>query len=208
VLTPVPVVTGGRQITEEEHFRSLFKCRSGDTRPILVYFHFAHDGAEVTEEGKESAKQCPVLKEEPVERWAVLFRLFEVDADPSDRKVAEKFGLGKGASFALLDAALNVVARSEDLPNARAATEWFRKTLPAKFPDTWKSIEAEIAEQERLAAEARKLVKKDKLAEAIALLDPVRRSDVRIADSWEPTYRELRMLEEKLAREQPPEKAK
>lgn len=202
------MVTGGRQVTEDEHFRSLFKCRPGDDRPILVYFHWAHDGPEVSPEGKESARQCPVLKDEMVERWAVLFRLFEVDVDPSDRKVAERFGLGKGASFSILDADLRVVARSEDLENVRAATEYFRKTLPAKLPEYWERIESEIAGQERTAAEARKLAKKDKLAEAIALLDKVRRSDVRIAESWEPAYRELRQLEEKLEREKPPEKSK
>jgi len=204
----VPVVTGGRQITEDEHFRSLFKCRRGDARPILVYFHFAHDGPEVSAEGKESARQCPLLKEEMLERWEVLFRLFEVDVDPSDRRTAERFGLGKGASFALLDADLRVVARSEEFETVRDATEYFRKTLPSKFPEFWADVEKEIAAQEKAAAEARKLAKKDKFAEAIALLAPVKKSQIRIADSWEPTYRESRLLEERLAREKPEEKEK
>jgi hypothetical protein len=52
----------------------------------------------------------------------------------------------------------------------------------------------------RTAEEARKLAKKDKLEEAVALLDKVRRSDVRIGESWEPIIREARLLEEKLAR--------
>lgn len=197
-LTAAPVITGGKQITEEEHVRALFGLKRSDLRPVLVYFHHPHTQAKPDAAGRESAKQCPIMKEEMVERWAMLFRCYEVDVDQSDANVAERFGAGKGASYALLDAKLQVIARSEDFEDGKSAIAYLTTTLPAKFPDYWKTVQATVEEQRAAVEEARKLIKKDKLSEASARYEPLTVSTVRIADFYEVAFREAKALEKRL----------
>jgi hypothetical protein len=168
-------------VTPEQHVRIALGISdavlAGDTRPTLVYFHWPHEDPV---NGKVSDTLCDqVLNDETVARWGTLFRCVQVDMAASDERLVKLLEAGSKPSFVAVDKDAKVLARIPALGSCTKMQKALKDAIQ-KFPDEWKRVQAEVARQETWMAEAKALLKQDKDAEALALIDKVRYSRIRI----------------------------
>lgn len=175
-----------KNLSEAEHVREALglmdAARRGDTRPVLIYFHWPHEDAT---HGRVSDALCSrILNDEDVARWGKLFRCVQVDMGQSEEKFSALAGAGSEPSFVVMDSAGKIVARIE----AEKSSVKLRKALEAaidRVPAYRKEIQRRLKEQEAQLDEARRLEKADDLEEALKLVDQVRFSDLRIGKHYD-----------------------
>lgn len=189
--------------SEDEYLRRLFRIHPMDPRPVFLYFHYGHEKdpkskAPVSAAGKASEKQCGVMADAKFIRWGPLVRCIEVDMDRSDARIAQRVGLGDGASYAFVNEKLSAVAKAEDFADGAAAAAFIEKAIKTHYADYWKTLEERIAEQKVTLAAAKELEKQKKLDEALDKYREIVNSDLRIADFWEDTYKDAEKLAAKL----------
>jgi hypothetical protein len=191
-------VTGRVGLDMDEHLRGLLEVHALDPRPALLYFHYDHEGdAAKSPLGKASRRQCNVLDDEQVARWSYLYRCLEVDVVGSEAALLERFGAGKGPSFAVVDGGLEVVARSEALGDSKQMAAFLRTTLAGKLPAYWAEVEGQLAVQREALAEARRLEKQRRYRDALEQYELVSRSQLRVGDFWDTALEATRDVEKK-----------
>ncbi len=202
-------VTGGEEADEEaeeptpeKHVRKVIGIdkanRYGDKRPTLVYFHWPHEDGK---EGKVSEKTCKILDDEEAARWSLLFRCVQVDMGTSETEFAQLIGAKDAPSFVLLDKDAKVVTAFPAFKSARKVSQALEKGLK-KFPAYNKKVKADLKQQCDWLAEAKKLQKAKKNKEALALIDKVRFSNLRVGDHYDKSHDTGRALAAKIDREQ------
>ena len=178
-LTAAPVVTpkageAAAPKTEDEHLREVLRIHRMDPRPTFLYFHYPHEDLEKPGvSGRVSKKQCEMLADDAFARWGMLVKCFEVDAEKSDPKILARLGVGEGASFAIVDEKLQVVAQSSPFATAKTAGAFVKQAVSTRFPDYWKALQERVEEQKKLLAEARTLAKQKKFEGSLARYDAV-----------------------------------
>jgi hypothetical protein len=200
-----------KELTPLDHVRACLRMdeaqTAGDKRPTLVYFHFPHEHAV---HGAATEAMCSkVLDDEHSARWGRLFRCVQVDMGASDARLVQLLGADGKPGIVVLDEQTQVVAR---IPPLGSATKMHKALKDAilKFPERWKTIQKDVADQAKTLAQAKKAFKADDYADAVALLNSIRTSDVRIGEAYEEALFLGYDAEERLARqrEKEAEKAK
>lgn len=197
-----PNVPEAKALTPEEHVRHCLgmdeAALRADLRPTLVYFHWPHEDPV---DGKRFATLClKVLDDEQVARWGRLFRCVQVDMSSSDPRMLAVLGAGEKPVFAVYGAEttkplLSIGAQATPGKMAKALEDAIGKVPSAK-----KSLDEALALQEKALAEAKALLKQDKLAEALAAYDRIRLSEVRVSPSFDKAAIEAGALEQRIAR--------
>ncbi len=190
-------------LSPEEHVRHCLgmdeASARGDQRPTLVYFHWPHEDPV---DGKRFATLCQkVLDDEQVARWGRLFRCVQVDMSSSDPRMLAILGAGDKPVFAVYGAEttkplLSIPAQPGPAKMAKALEDAIGRIPAAK-----QRLDETLAAHERSMAEAKALLKQDKLAEALAAYDRVRLSDVRVTPLFDKASLEAGALEQRIARE-------
>lgn len=192
-----------RELTPLEHVRACLRMdeaqADGDERPTLVYFHWPHEhplhGALV----KDMCAKA--LEGESAARWGRLFRCVQVDMAASDARLVELLGGEGKPGLVVLDAQTQVVARVA-ATSSSAKLEKGLKDAIQKFPERWKRIQADVADQAKRLEAAKRMAKDDRLAEALSELQRINMSNVRIGEAYDEAATLLPALTERLAREQ------
>ncbi len=186
--------------TERRYVRGL-KYPRGETRPMLVYFHWPHDdGAR----GKEIVRYCSgPLEDGEFGRISWLFHCVEVNTRDSTARLVEEAGIKSTPTIAVCRADGEIVWKTEDrgmsggsLASALAAV------LKKDFPDDWAATEREQERQKEALKEADGLLRKGSLDDGIGVLRGIVESNVRIGKSWESAVKALQVAEAKQKREQ------
>ncbi len=200
-VTPAEGEQAAKPITDQDHLKKVLqydmaKAR-GDKRPVLVYFHWPHDHKV---HGKLSTTVCSrTLDDELAARWSQLFRCVQVDMGTTLKKYADLIGNTGQPLFVALDDELKVV---DSLPVTKSGSK-LRKALEGtfkKFPAAVKQLKKTTAEQRKLIAEAKKLEKLKRLDDAVAAIDKVRFSKVRVTKEWAKAQAYGMMLAQKAER--------
>ena len=198
-----------KELTPLEHVRACVRMdeaqEAGDKRPTLVYFHFPHEHAV---HGATTLAMCSkVLDDETSARWGRLFRCVQVDMGASDARLVQLLGADGKPGIVILDDQTQVVAR---IPPLGSPTKMHKALKDAiqKFPERWKSIQKDLADQAKTLAEAKKAFKADDYADALALVDKVRMSDIRIGEVYEESLFLGFDIEQRIAREKEKEAEK
>jgi hypothetical protein len=179
-LTKVAAITGegGDEITEADQIRKMLQMSEWDPKPVLLYFHRAHDEPE---QGKPWRKQCSQIDDEKVARWAGLYHFVEIDVDKSDEKMLERFGAGEGPSFAVVSQDLDVVKTSGAIANAKKFAGFLQSTVKSEvFAEYWATVQERLDEQKDTLREAKALEKKKDVVAALAEVRSITRSSLRI----------------------------
>ena len=200
-----------KELTPIEHVRACLRIdeaqAAADKRPTLVYFHFPHEHAV---HGAATLTMCSkVLDDEMSARWGRLFRCVQVDMAASDARLLELLGADGKPSIVVLDEKTEVVVRIPPLVSAAKMHKALKDAIQ-KFPERWKSIQKDVADQAKTLAEAKKAFKADDYEDALALLDKIRMSDIRIGEAYEESLLLGYETEQRIARakEKEAEKAK
>ncbi len=175
-----------KELTPLEHVQACLRMdealAEGDKRPTLVYFHWPHEHAV---HGEATTQLCSkVLDDEVTARWGTLFRCVQVDMAASDARLIELLGQVDRPSIFVLDAETKVVAKIQGLTSPTKMQKALREAYQ-RFPESWKRVQREIADQEKLLVEAKGLAKDDDYAGALTLVDKIRRSNVRVGEPYE-----------------------
>lgn len=174
-----------------------------DLRPAFLYFHFPHDDPKkANADGRASLKQCGLLVDLQVARWASLFRCYEVDMSRSDRAAAERLGAGAGTSFAIVDPKLAVAAQAASFASEKATVQFLKDTLQKACPVYWEQIQKQIEEQRVALAEARKLADRKDWKAALEKYDVIRTSTLQVADFFDDAVAEAARAETKAKQKQ------
>ncbi|MCE9636713.1 MAG: hypothetical protein K8T90_13500 [Planctomycetes bacterium] len=209
LVLPLPSATtgeagkGGDQApsgaASDNELRRLLLVSEWDPRPVLLYFHYAHDEdlKAVSSEGRVSKKQCDTVNEETVARWCLLFRCYEVDMSKSDRASAERLGAGTGTSYSIVRGNLEVIAKSGPVKDSKVLAKFMEDALHKGCTDWWASIEKRLEEQKKLIEEARALAAKKDWKAAKVRYDEIRSSELRITPEWEAASTEADKVDEK-----------
>ncbi len=188
-------------ITPEKHLRKVLgfdkASRYGDKRPTLVYFHWPHEDGK---EGKISEKTCRILDDEEAARWSLLFRCVQIDMGTSKEEFTELLGAKDKPSFAMMDAEANIVFEFPAHKSARKVSQSLEQGLK-KFPAYYKKVKADLKQQTKWMAEAKKLQKAKKHKEALTLIDKVRFSNLRVGDEFDKAQDVGRTLAAKISRQ-------
>jgi hypothetical protein len=198
-----------KELTPLEHVRACVRMdealEAGDKRPTLVYFHFPHEHAV---HGPTTLTMCSkVLDDETSARWGRLFRCVQVDMGASDARLVQLLGADGKPGMVVLDDQTQVVARIPALVSAAKMHKALKDAIQ-KFPERWKSIQKDVADHAKTLAEAKKAFKADDYADALALVDKIRQSDVRIGEAYEEALFFGYDVEQRLAREKEKEAEK
>lgn len=198
-----PKATDAKPLSPEEHVRHCLGMDEAavraDLRPTLVYFHWPHEDPV---DGKRFATLClKVLDDEQVARWGRLFRCVQVDMSSSDPRMLAILGAGDKPVFAVYGAEttkplLTIAAQPSPARMAKA----FEDAI-ARIPSAKKALDEALAAHERSMADAKALLKQDRLAEALAAYDRVRMSEVRVTPLFDKAAIDAGALEQKIARE-------
>lgn len=188
-LTPREGEADSGPITPEQHIKTCLgfdaAALANDDRPTLVYFHWPH---EHKVHGKLTTTICThVMNDEHAARWSKLFRCVQVDMGESEEKYVEMIGVKRGPSLVVLDDDLKVVAH---IPATKSGSK-LRKGLEKAFnklPAYKKSVQKELKRQAKMLAEAKKLEKKGRTEDALAIVDKIRFGDLRIGPEFEKAY--------------------
>jgi hypothetical protein len=184
-ITPAEGEAAAKPLTDQDHLKKVLqydvaKAR-GDKRPVLVYFHWPHDHKV---HGKLSTTVCSrTLDDEMAARWSQLFRCVQVDMGNTVEKYANLIGNTGQPLFVALDDDLKVV---DSIPVTKSGSK-LRKSLEGtfkKFPKAVKQLKKTSAEHRKLIAEAKKLEKQKRLEDAVAAINKVRFSKVRVTKEW------------------------
>jgi Skp family chaperone for outer membrane proteins len=191
-----------KERTPLEHVQACLRMdaakSAGDKRPTLVYFHFPH---EHPVHGKATEDMCSkALDDETAARWGRLFRCVQVDMAASDARLVQLLGAERKPGIVVLDDETQVVARIPPLTSSSKLQKALQEAI-RKFPERWKSIQKDVADQAKTLAEAKKAMKADDYKDAQALVEKVRQSQVRIGEAYEESLTMGRNLEERIARE-------
>lgn len=188
-------------VTAEEHVRKALGFDtaklSGDTRPVLVYFHYPHDHAK---HGKLSTTVCSrTLDDEHAARWSLMFRCVQIDMGTTVTKYADLVGHKGAPAFVALDPDLKVRA---EIPVTKSGAK-LKKALEAafkKFPAATKKLKKQIAHHKKLLAKAKALEKKDEYDDAVDAVDEIRFGKVRVSPYFEKAVTYGQMLAQKAER--------
>jgi len=175
-----------KELTPLEHVKACLRMdealAEGDKRPTLVYFHWPHEHAT---HGEATLHLCAkVLDDEVTARWGTLFRCVQVDMGASDARLIELLGQVDRPSILVLDAEAKVVAKIQGVTSA-AKMQKALKEAYLRFPEDWKRVQKEIADQRELLEEAKALAKDDDYLGALTLVDKIRTSRVRVGEPFE-----------------------
>lgn len=191
-----------KALTPEEHVRHCLgmdeAAQRADARPTLVYFHWPHEDPV---DGKRFATLClKVLDDEGCARWGRLFRCVQVDMSSSDPRMLALLGAGEKPVFAVYGAEatkplLSIPAQPSPAKMAKALEDAL-----GRIPSAKQALDAALAAHAKSMAEAKALAKQDRLEEALAAYDRVRRSDVRVTPLFDKAAIEAAALEERIAR--------
>ena len=189
-------------VSDKDHLRSVLGFedakRRGDTRPVLVYFHWPH---EHKVHGKLSTTVCSrTLDDEMAARWSKLFRCVQVDMGESLEKYTKMIGDKGEPHFVALNDELEVVAEVE----VSKSGSKLRKALEAahkQFPEAVKALKKAERDHKKAIADAKKLEKKKEYEEAVKIIDKVRFGNVRVTKSWEKAYSYGQVLAQKAEQE-------
>lgn len=189
-------------ISDKDHLRSVLGYdeakRRGDTRPVLIYFHWPH---EHKVHGKLTTTVCSrTLDDEQAARWSKLFRCVQVDMGESLEKYTKMIGDVGKPHFVALNDELEVVAELD----ATKSSSKLRKALEkahGKFPAAVKALKKAERDHEKAIRQAKKLEKQKKYEEAVKVIDKVRFGDIRVTKSWEKAYKYGMTLAQKAERE-------
>lgn len=189
-LTPVEHVQRCLEIPEA--------VLAGDSRPTLVYFHWPHDA---TANGKLSDTLCDrTLVDETAARWGMLFRCVQIDMSESDKRLLEILEVGNGPSFVVVDGDAKVIAHIPPLESSQR----FAKALEdaaMKIPTVAKAVKDAVEKQAKAMAEAKTLAKADKFVEALAKVDEVRNSSVRVGPLFDKAQQDGQDLNDRIDRQ-------
>jgi hypothetical protein len=190
-----------KELTPIEHVRACLLMDqakySFDKRPTLVYFHYPHDHRVHGEATKDMCSKA--LDDETVARWGMLFRCVQVDMAASDVRLVQLLGAEGKPGVVVLDEQTQVVAHIPPQTNPKRLQKALKDAIQ-KFPEQWKSIQKEVADQTKLLADAKKAAKVDDLTGALALVNRIRVSNVRIGEAFEESLHLGVELEQKIAR--------
>ncbi len=198
-LTGPAALTGDgapEALSLDEHLKQLLGVSEWDPKPTLLYFHRDH------EEGKENRawdKQCGDFNDESIARWSQLYRFVEIDVAKSDAALLERFGMGEGPSFSVLDRNLEVVAKSGALVGGKKVVGFLQSTVKAKFDALWKDVSERLDAQRALLTDAKDLEKAKNLQGALDKVREVTRSWLRVGEFYDDAVREEARLVRKLA---------
>lgn len=191
-----------KEMTPLEHVRACLRMdeaqETGDKRPTLVYFHYPHEHPVF---GKTTQEMCSkALDDETASRWGLLYRCVQVDMSASDARLVQLLGAEGKPGIVVLDEQTQVVAR---IPAGSSATKLQKALQEAirKFPERWKSVQKDVADQTKTLAEAKKALKADDFNDALALVNPLRSAKVRIGETYDEALALGRDLEDRIARE-------
>jgi len=198
-----PTGAEAKPLSPEEHVRHCLgmdeAALRADLRPTLVYFHWPHEDPV---DGKRFATLClKVLDDEQVARWGRLFRCVQVDMSSSDPRMLAILGAGEKPVFAVYGAD---TTKPLLLIGAQPSPGKMAKALEdavGRVPSAKKALGEALASQEKAFAEAKALLKTDKLAEALAAYDRIRVSEVRVSPLFDRAAIEATTLEQRIARE-------
>ena len=168
-------------LTPTEHIQRCLEIPdailAGDVRPTLVYFHWPHD---TTANGKLSDTLCDkTLVDEVAARWGMLFRCVQIDMATSDKRLMELLEAGDHPSFVVVDKDAKVISRIAALPSSAKFAKALEESA-LKIDEVAKLVKEAIEKQAKAMAEAKVLVKADKLQEALDKVNEVRNSRVRV----------------------------
>lgn len=200
-VTPVEGEEAAEPISDKDHLKTILgydaaKAR-GDTRPVLVYFHWPHDHKV---HGKLSTTVCSrTLDDEMAARWSKLFRCVQVDMGTSLEKYTQMIGDKGSPHFVALDDDLEVVGEIEVTKSGSKLRKALESTLK-KFPAAVKALKRAERDHKKAIAEAKKLEKQKQYEEAVRVIDKVRFGDVRVTKSWEKAYGYGMLLAQKAER--------
>lgn len=133
-------------------------------------------------------------------RWGLLFRCVQLDMATSDPKLLALLEAGDKPSFVVVDADAKVIARIPPV-TASAKLQKALEEVVARLPDVTARVKAALDRQAKAMAEAKALLKADKLAEALVRIDLVRFSDVRVGPWFDKAQQDGLDLEARLARD-------
>lgn len=193
-----------KALTPEEHVRHALgmdeAALRADRRPTLVYFHWPHEDPV---DGKRFATLClKVLDDETVARWGRLFRCVQVDMSSSDPRMLAVLGAGDKPVFAVYGPdATKPLATIPAQPSPAKMAKALEDAV-GKIPSARKSLDEALSAHEKAMADAKALLKQDRLVEALAAYDRVRTSDVRVTPLFDKAAIEATALEQRIAREQ------
>jgi hypothetical protein len=190
-----------KELTPLEHVRACLRMDEAETaadkRPTLVYFHFPH---EHPVHGEATKNMCSkVLDDETAARWGHLFRCVQVDMAASDARLVQLLGADGKPGIVVLDEKTQVVARIPPLVSATKMHKALKEAIQ-KFPERWKGVQKDVADQTKTLAEAKRALKADDLTDALAHVDRIRTSDVRIGEAYEEALFLGFDLEQRIAR--------
>lgn len=194
-----PAATESEEVRAQ--LRRLVKVSEFDLKPAFLYFHYPHedDDKKLTPDGRTSKRQCEIMADEQVARWAMLFRCFEVEMGRSDRSTAGRLGAVQGTCYAVVGGKVNVIGKSGPFANAKTAAAFLRDTLKTASPDLWAEVQRRVEEQKVVLAEARKHMEKREWKAAVEKYDLIVKSDLRIGDFWDDAAKEWQRATEKAA---------
>lgn len=196
-----------RELTPLEHVKACLRMDEaqarGDARPTLAYFHWPH---EHPVHGRTTEDVCKkVLDDEHAARWGLLYRCVQVDMGASDERLIELLGRVDKPGLFVLDAQAQVVSRIPAV-NTPAKLQKALKDAYARFPELQHRLDKELADQDKLLAQAKKLAKDDDLDGALALLSKIRTSKVRVGAAYDEALRAGYDLEQRREREKAAER--
>jgi len=204
VLSAISAGTGDQgtqEQSESDQLRRMVRVSPMDLKPAFLYFHHPHEDPKPDADGRASKKQCGLLVDDQVCRWASLFRCWEVDMGKSDAATAAKLGAEAGTSFSVVDGELKIAAHSGPFATSKATVQFLRDSLEKGNPEYWGQIQKRLEEQKAVLAEARSLASKKKWKESSEKYDELLQSDLRIGDFWDDMLAESVKVKDKASRE-------
>lgn len=190
------------ELTPLQHVRLCLRMdeaqSDGDKRPTLVYFHWPHEHPVHGEAVKDMCTKA--LDDETAARWGRLFRCVQIDMAASDARLLTLLGADGKPGMVALDADAQVVARIPVLASSTRLVKALKDTIQ-KFPERWKRVQADVADQEKRLESAKRLAKADRLAEAVSEVESICRSPVRVGEAFDEASTLLIDLQGRLERE-------
>lgn len=195
MLETPAAVTGAdaEKESEDDALRRMLGMSEWDPKPVLLYFHSAHD---TKDQGKPWREQCKQMDDEKVARWSGLYHFVEIDRDKSEAKLLERFGAAEGPCFAVVNQDLEVKTTSGAIGSSKKFASFLQTTVKKHFTEYWGEIKVRLDEQKDALKEAKSLEKKKDITGALMRVREVTRSALRIG-SW---YDDAVKMDEKLTK--------
>lgn len=133
-------------------------------------------------------------------RWGMLFRGVQLDMAKSDPKLLALLEAGDKPSFVIVDADAKVVARIPPVATS-AKLQKALEEAAGRLPDVTARVKEALEQQAKAMAEAKTLLKADKLTEALAKIDEVRFSQVRVGPFFDKAQQDGLDLQARISRD-------